>query len=615
MSQPRLPTPDGERIKQARILVVDDEAANVRLLERLLTTAGYSQVQSTTNSAEAVGLFDTWRPDLLLLDLHMPSPDGFDILEQLRPDTLEGSRVPVLVLTADVTPAPRQRALASGARDFLSKPFDLAEVLLRIANLLESRHFQLALENRNDELRQGVEERTMELDEARIEILERLALAAEFRDDGTHQHAQRVGRTAALLAWRLGWSEEKVELMRRAATLHDVGKLGIPDALLLKPAALTPAEYDAVKEHVHIGRRILSGSRSPLLRLAEEIAMTHHERWDGTGYPHGLVGAGISIWGRLVAVADTFDAVAHSRPYKDARPVGEAVAEIMRLSGECFDPEVVEAFAGLDHEALLGPITNPDVLPLEVVTEATDAVFRLSRVSTPADPTPTSRRSENGHQPSTMPPAKELLTLGQASDALNVSASTLKRWDDAGRIRAVRTPGGHRRFHVDEVRRVAQERGAATHSAVRALSPPARPLPGLGQMFETSGEDLLVTVTTALYEGEGQGWFATEEARPHLLRWQAELAGNCRDGRYSEAISATRALTRTASIGGATLLECHNFLNLMRAATVRALTTRDADGAELSAAQRLFAAFAQRLLEDQTSGMTSASVAAERVPA
>lgn len=348
--------PMNERQQQPRILVVDDEHTNVLLLERLLERWGHTDVVSTTQSRDVVALCATAEPDLIMLDLQMPDPDGFEVMRQLRPWRQAGVLVPILVITADVTTATRQRALAEGANDFLTKPFEPTEVRLRMGNLLEMRRLHLDLAHQNRTLEERVRERTRDLEEARLEILERLALAAEFRDDDTQQHAQRIGRTAGLLARRLGVPEATTELIRRAAPLHDIGKIAVPDAILLKPGPLTEQEFEVVRGHARIGAEMLSGSRSTVIRMAETIAMTHHERWDGHGYPHGLVKDDIPLAGRIVAVADVFDALAHPRPYKPAWPLDEVVAEIEAQAGRHFDPAVVDAFAGLDHRRLLDPV-------------------------------------------------------------------------------------------------------------------------------------------------------------------------------------------------------------------------------------------------------------------
>ena len=336
-----------ETLKKARILIVDDQEANVFLLEGLLQRAGYTNFKSTTDSLQVMTLFGETHPDLILLDLMMPHLDGYQVMELLKPLIPEGTYLPILVLTADVNLQAKQRALAGGAKDFLTKPFDSTEVLLRIRNLLETRFLHLQLQDQNQNLEEKVRERTRELEEARIEILERLAVAAEYRDDDTGQHTRRVGQASAALAKALGLPEAQVELIRRAAPLHDAGKIGIPDPILLKPGKLTPGELKVMKTHTAIGASILSGSRFPLLQMAEEIALTHHERWDGTGYPQGLKGEAIPIEGRIVAVADAYDAMTNNRPYHKALPPEEAWEILRDGAGRQWDESVVKAFASI----------------------------------------------------------------------------------------------------------------------------------------------------------------------------------------------------------------------------------------------------------------------------
>ena len=356
--------PDGT---WAKILIVDDQEANVVLLERMLEQWGYKHVASTTRSSEVPNLYAAIEPDLVLLDLQMPKPDGFELMEILGPQLEAAPRTPVLVLTADVTTATRQRALATGASDFLSKPLDPIEVRLRIANLLETRKFEREMLSQNQLLEASVRARTCDLERARLELLERLAVAAEYRDDNTQEHAQRVGRTVAMLAVQMGLSGEEVEVLLRAAPLHDIGKIGVPDAILLKASPLTDEEFAVMRAHTSIGAMILSGSEFETLQTAEAIARNHHERWDGGGYPRGLAGEEIPLAGRLVAVADVFDALVHERPYKQAWSVEQAVEEIVSLSGTHFDPAVVEAFKTLDHQALMTSIADPVPEPTALV--------------------------------------------------------------------------------------------------------------------------------------------------------------------------------------------------------------------------------------------------------
>lgn len=339
-------------VKNAKILIVDDEPANVLLLEQTLRREGYSQLKSTTNARQVLPLYAALEPDLLLLDLHMPYITGFSILERLQPLRPRDGYKPILGLTADVPT--KQKALKMGVTDFLSKPFDGIEVLLRTHNLLQTRFLTLQLHNQHHILEQKVFERTQALEEAKVEILTRLARAAEYRDYETGQHTQRVGNISALLAEMMGLPDEEVELIRQAAPLHDVGKIGISDTILLKPARLTPEEFEQIKTHTTIGGRILGGSAFPLLQTAEQIALSHHERWDGTGYPRGLKGEEIPLVGRIVALADVFDALTNERPYKKAWSLEETAAEIKRQSGRQFDPRVVEAFFQLMARGLTG---------------------------------------------------------------------------------------------------------------------------------------------------------------------------------------------------------------------------------------------------------------------
>ena len=341
-------------LQQARILIVDDEQENVALLERVLALDGYEHVHSTTDPRKVRALFSEFGPDLILLDLFMPHLDGFGVLAQLKLVVPASSYLPVLVLTADITPDAKRRALSEGAKDFLSKPFDIEEVLLRIRNMLETRSLHQRLLDQNGSLEEQVRTRTLELELAQEETLERLALAAEYRDDDTGQHIKRVGRTVGLLATQLGFSNKDAQVVQQAASLHDVGKIGVPDAILLAPRSLTPDEFSVVMTHTKIGSLILSGSDSPLLRAAERVARTHHERWDGSGYA-GLSGQAIPLEGRMTAVADAFDAMTNYRPYRAVLSFQEAIKEIRGGRGSQFDPDVVDAFLAIcDQLASVG---------------------------------------------------------------------------------------------------------------------------------------------------------------------------------------------------------------------------------------------------------------------
>lgn len=326
----------------AHVVVIDDEDANVRLLTRLLERAGFHSITGLTDARELPRVLTESSVDLVITDLHMPECDGFAVLDMLTP-LINQERLPVLVVTGDGSRDARLEALQRGAKDFVTKPFDMVEVLLRVRNLLESRLLFQDLRKQNRTLLETATGRTRELESTRIEMIERLALAAEYRDDETNQHNLRVGRLSAKLAEAVGWTPEDASLLRRAAALHDVGKIGIPDALLRKPGPLTEGEQRVMRTHAAIGGRILGGSHVPLLQLAETVAISHHERWDGRGYPKGLKGEAIPLAGRIVAVADCFDAMINARPYREARPLAAALAELRAERGRQFEPRLVDA--------------------------------------------------------------------------------------------------------------------------------------------------------------------------------------------------------------------------------------------------------------------------------
>lgn len=333
-----------DRIPTARILMVDDEEANLQLLRRILEPAGFANLKSTTKPEEVLPLCGEYRPDLVLLDIVMPGKDGFEVLAGIREHLDEEEYLPVLILTSDHSPEAKRRGLSAGAQDFLTKPLSPAEVRLRVRNLLETRFLHLELQEHNRHLEDRVRQRTAELEQARSQILERLARAAEFRDDETGEHTHRVGEMAGAIARELGLDDDEVELIHRVAPLHDVGKIGIPDEVLLHPGPLSPDQMEIMRSHTIIGGNLMSGSEFLLLQTAEHIARTHHERWDGGGYPQGLAGEEIPLAGRIVAVADSFDALSHRRPYKEAWSSLDAWSYIERHAGIKFDPAVVDAF-------------------------------------------------------------------------------------------------------------------------------------------------------------------------------------------------------------------------------------------------------------------------------
>jgi len=331
-------------LEQGRILIVDDEDDNIQVLRRILEADGFVNIESTSDPFEVAALVIELDPDLILLDVVMPGMNGHEVLVQLRAAGAREPYVPVLVLTSDHSRQAQRDAFSLGAKDFLTKPLSPSEVRLRVRNLLETRMLHLALHDQNDILETRVNERTAELREARLQVLHRLARAAEYRDDDTGRHTRRVGQTASRIARAMGLPQKQVSRIRMAAPLHDVGKIGIPDAILLSAGKLSDAEYEVMKTHCRIGADLLASDDVPLLALAAEIALSHHERWDGTGYPNALSATDVPLSGRIVSVADTYDALTHARPYKGAWAPEAALEEIRRLTGRAFDPDVVAAF-------------------------------------------------------------------------------------------------------------------------------------------------------------------------------------------------------------------------------------------------------------------------------
>ncbi len=345
---------DPKSIHDARIAVVDDETANVQLLQRILELEGYTDVSGYTDPREFLDTCRILPPDLVLLDLMMPELNGFEVLQRFQESVDDFDYRPVMIITSDDDRDTKQKALSSGARDFLAKPVSPVEVRLRVGNLLQTRSLQLELQRHAERLEERVRSRTVQLEEARLEILERLALAAEYRDDATGEHTRRVGRECAALAEALGLPSDQVEDIRRAALLHDVGKIAVPDSILLKQGSLTDDETEKMREHTTVGASILSGSRFPMMRIAEEIALHHHECWDGSGYPDGLKGDQIPLAARIASVIDVFDSLTHKRVYKRAWTTEEALDEIERLAGSKFDPVVAEVFLRL-HGRVASP--------------------------------------------------------------------------------------------------------------------------------------------------------------------------------------------------------------------------------------------------------------------
>ncbi|GHD50783.1 two-component system response regulator [Thalassobaculum fulvum] len=335
--------PMSTQIKSTPILAIDDEQTNLKLLDKMLRAEGYTRLTLLDDPRRTIDAYRETSPGLILLDLNMPHLDGYAVMAQLR--ALDDPMLPpVIVLTAQSAGEFLLRAFKSGARDYVTKPFDRAELMARVRNLLEAHLAHRITWAQNSVLEELVRERTAKLRKTRLQVVRRLGRAAEYRDNETGNHILRMSKISALLAARLGWSPEDCELMLHASPMHDIGKIGVPDHVLLKPGKLDPAEWELMQSHVSIGADILSDDDTDLMVLARSIALTHHEKWDGTGYPNGLAGEAIPQEGRIVALADVFDALTSERPYKRAWPVEEAVSHIREQSGRHFDPAVVEAF-------------------------------------------------------------------------------------------------------------------------------------------------------------------------------------------------------------------------------------------------------------------------------
>lgn len=330
-------------ILNAKILIIDDQKLHLGLLEDILRKAGYRNIKTSSDPQMAIVLYQEFAPDLILLDLVMPKIDGFCVMDELK-EIIQDDQLPVLALSPEKGQDIRLKSLQAGAIDFISKPYEGMEVLIRIRNIIESQLLHKQVKDQKKILEEKVQERTKELRETRLDIIHRLARAAEFRDEDTGVHIIRMSKLCARLGREMGMDDYHCELLLNASPLHDIGKLGIPDSVLLKPAKLNPQEWEIMKSHTLIGAELLGGSSSELMKMAELIALTHHERWDGKGYPRGLKGEEIPLIGRITAVCDVFDALLSKRPYKEAWKLEDAIEEIRKSSGTQFDPRVVDAF-------------------------------------------------------------------------------------------------------------------------------------------------------------------------------------------------------------------------------------------------------------------------------
>jgi putative two-component system response regulator len=336
-----------------RIVIVDDNPVNLKLMESLVKRAN-TDYQPLTFQSSAAGL--AWclsnLTDLLIVDYMMPAPDGLEFIRRFRAQP-ENTDIPVLMITADHEKETRYASLEAGANDFLTKPIDNAEFRARLRNMISLRLSQKALADRAAWLAEKVTEATRVILDREHEMINRLSRAAEFRDPETGAHIQRMSNYSHLIAQQLRLPLEEQELILRASPMHDIGKIAIPDSILLKPGKLDEAEFTLMKTHAEKGWEILRGSTSQLLDVAAVIARSHHEKFDGSGYPQGLKGEDIPLHGRIVSVADVFDALTSERPYKKAWEIERSVDFLQSGAGAHFDPLCVAAFLSRIDDALV----------------------------------------------------------------------------------------------------------------------------------------------------------------------------------------------------------------------------------------------------------------------
>ncbi len=321
-------------IKKQTILVVDDSTENLDILDSILSTE--YNINFATNGKTAIEISKKYMPDIILLDIIMPVMDGFEACKLLKKDPLT-KNIPIIFVTAKEEDFDEAKGFELGAVDYITKPVSSIVVKARVKT-------QLALYDQKRELTRLVNERTKELNQTRLEIIRKLGVASEFKDNETGIHVVRMSKYCCEIAKAYGFNEDEAELLLNAAPMHDLGKIGIPDVVLQKPGKLNDEEWEIIKTHCDIGKRIIGEHKSELISTAKIVAYEHHEKWNGKGYPQGLVGEDIHIYARIVAVADVFDALTSLRPYKEAWSTKRAIKLVEEEAGSHFDPKVVEAF-------------------------------------------------------------------------------------------------------------------------------------------------------------------------------------------------------------------------------------------------------------------------------
>lgn len=336
-------------ILNARILAVDDEPVGLNFLKVNLQARGFRRVTVCTDPRQALEVMKDIMPDVLLLDLVMPELDGFGFMELARRER-PGEFLPILVISGQGDSESKRRALEAGARDFITKPFDMVEVAARVRNMAEMKRIYDQLRGQNRELEEKVAARTENLHNTFREVLNSLSTAMEYHNKETGDHLKRIRDFISILARGSGVENTKAERLADASVMHDIGKIGVPEGVLVKAGPLTAQEWELMKNHTVIGADILAGYDSGLIHVARNIALTHHEKWNGTGYPRGLVGIEIPLEGRMVSLCDAFDALLSERPYKPAWPMDEAVKAILAERGRSFDPNLVDVFEALKDE-------------------------------------------------------------------------------------------------------------------------------------------------------------------------------------------------------------------------------------------------------------------------